>query len=112
MPVRTSAVATYSTEQIARLEMMASGTSRRGFLASCEHVETVSKPMKAKKMMPAAAITPLQPKWPKCPVFAGTNGCQFAGVTKATPSSTNANTTETLSTTIAELIAEDWRMPM
>src|SRR5438132_9202778 len=84
---------------------MPSGTSRRGFLASCEQVETVSKPMKAKNMMPAAATTPLQPKWPKCPVFAGTNGCQFAGFTKPAPRSTKPNTTQTLSTKNAKLIA-------
>ena len=33
-------------------------------------------------MMPAADSTPLQPKWPKCPVLGGTNGTQFAGEMK------------------------------
>ena len=78
MPVSTADTATYSIVQTTRLAMMPIGMSRCGFFASCAAVETASKPMYAKKMMPAACTTPLQPNWPNIPVFGGMNGYQLA----------------------------------
>ena len=42
-----------------------------GFFASCAAVETASKPIKAKKTVPAPAAIPDQPNYQKAPVFSG-----------------------------------------
>ena len=47
------------------------GMSRCGFFASCAAVETASKPMYAKKMIPEAAQDAGQPNSPDVPVFSG-----------------------------------------
>ena len=39
------------------------GMSRLGFFASCAAVDTASKPMKAKKTMPAAPRMPIMPPY-------------------------------------------------
>ena len=91
--------------------MMPIGMSRCGFFASCAAVETASNPIYAKKMMPAACTTPLQPKWPNVPVFGGMNGTQFAPSTTNMPKPMNRMITATLIATTIALKRADWWMP-
>ena len=74
-------MSTYSSVQTASEPRMPTGRSFCGLRVSCAAVETASKPMKAKKMTPAPASTPLQPNSPKVPVFSGMKGVQLAGST-------------------------------
>src|SRR5271170_888917 len=112
MPVSTADTITYRMVQMTRLARIPMGMSRCGFFASWAAVEMASKPMYAKKMTPEAAMTPLQPKAPKCPAFGGMNGCQLAVLMKLTPNTMNSTTTVTLMATITELKAADCLMPM
>src|SRR5215213_2220721 len=68
--------------------------------------------MNAKKITPAPRSTPLHPNSPNVPVFAGTNGCQFAVFTYAAPNPMNNSSTTTFTTTITELKPADSRMPI
>src|ERR1700744_4233301 len=100
----TAATATYSTVHAASDEMMPMGKSRRGFFTSSAADDTESKPMNAKNMIADAPNTPDQPF--------GRNGCQFAGWTWNTPTTTTSRTTVTLIATITLLTRVDSLMPM
>src|SRR5438034_9464219 len=102
----------YSTVQISSEPMMPIGMSFCGFFASCAAVLTASNPMYAKKTRPAPAITPVQPKAPRSPVFGGMNGCQLAGFTACAANTMNSTTTASLMKTMTLLVVADSLMPM
>ncbi len=64
MPVRMLATVMYRIVQMMRDAMIPIGTSRCGFFASSDCVETASKPMYAKKIVAAPASIPAS--WPLC----------------------------------------------
>src|SRR5947209_1702108 len=63
-PVSTAATRMYRTVQTASDPRMPMGMSRAGFFASWAAVDTASKPMYAKNMMPAAVAIPEMPNSP------------------------------------------------
>src|SRR5215813_1227531 len=67
--------------------------------------------MYAKKITDAPRSTPLQPKSPNAPVFAGTNGCHSSVRTNNAPQPITIRITATLISTIAALTAADSRTP-
>src|SRR5687768_11548480 len=109
MPVMTADSAMYSTVQINRLMMMPNGMSFAGFFVSSAAVDTASNPMYAKKMIAAAALTPLNPLGEKPPV-AGL--FQLSGLIRNTPMARKNRMIPTLSTTIALVVLADSLMPM
>src|SRR4026209_1296013 len=89
------------------------GMSRCGFLASCEAVETASKPIYAKNTTATPRRTPLQPKIPG-PWFGGMNApsgllivTQLCVSMNAKPATINATTIATLITTMTLLTLVD-----
>src|SRR5579859_1216631 len=97
---------------------MPMGMSRLGFFASCAAVDTASKPMNAKKTMPAAVTMP--PKPPNAcvtpasslySVGAGMYGLWFAAFMKPQPSTMMRTTIVTFVTTMSVLTNADSRMP-
>src|SRR5262245_4095750 len=87
------------------------GRSPSGCVHSCAAVDPESKPMYAKKITDAPRSTPLQPKSPNAPVFAGTNGCHSSVRTDSAPQPITIRITATLISTIAALTAADSRTP-
>ena len=96
---------------ISTVPTSASGTVRCGSRASPAAVETASKPMKAKNSTPAPRRTPDSPNSPNAPSLGGTNGVQFAVLTKKIPTRTTSRSEPTLSATIALLAFADSREP-
>src|SRR4051812_42521106 len=111
MPVITAAIARYRTHEMPSAPRMPSGTSRFGFRDSSAVVEAVSNPMYEKKMIAAPCMMPLQPKWPRSPVFGGIYGCQFDVSTYLMPTSTNTMMTPTFRYTMNEFAMDDFFTP-
>ena len=83
--------------------MMASGRLRRGFFASSPAAATLSRPMKEKKMTPAAAVMPAKP-----------NGAKLARLSEFqpwTPMTMNMIRTPILMTTMTALVFADSLTP-
>src|SRR2546430_219793 len=105
-PVRTSAMATYSTVQTMSDAMMPRGTSRCGFFASSDAVLTASNPMYEKKMIAAPTLIPLRPFGAKLGVV------HSAGLMYLSPTMRNSAMIPTLMATITVLTRADSLVPM
>jgi hypothetical protein len=81
--------------------------SRCGFLASCcgsgDRIEADIR----ENITPAPLSTPLQPKWPKLPVFGGMNGVRFRDL--RTPRRQQRKSTRTIALMTQ---APCWCLPM
>src|SRR5207302_4492969 len=105
-PVRTSAMATYSTVQTMSDAMMQRGMSRCGFFASSDAVLTASNPMYEKKMIAAPTLIPLRPVGAKLGVV------HSAGLMYLSPTIKNMAMMPTLIATITVLTRADSLVPM
>jgi hypothetical protein len=83
--------------------MIASGIVRRGFFTSSPAVDTASRPMKAKKMMPAAPVIPVIPN--------GAKSAKLSEFQPVAPITTNITSTATLMTTMIALTVADSLAP-
>ena len=83
--------------------MMASGRLRRGFFASSPAVATPSRPMKEKKITPAAAVMPENPN--------GVKWLRFAESQPVTPITMNMMSTAILIATMTALVFADSLAP-